>query len=98
MAGKNGPTRAAGTDELERPSREFKSGRKFYVVRNPNDPKDSAPAVHVDTSKHRGMLDRSQQAQLGKLLRSVFSDVAEEPVPDRFVKLLEALAARERNT
>ena len=42
------------------------------------------------------MLDRTQQAQLGNLLRSIFSDVAEEPVPDRFVKLLEALEAREK--
>jgi hypothetical protein len=44
----------------------------------------------------RGMLDRSLQAQLGRQLRAIFSDVAEEPVPERFIKLLEALEARER--
>lgn len=44
----------------------------------------------------RGMLDRSLQAQLGRQLRAIFSDVAEEPVPDRFVKLLEALEAKEK--
>jgi hypothetical protein len=44
----------------------------------------------------RGMLDRSLQAQLGRQLRAIFSDVAEEPVPERFVKLLEALEAREK--
>ena len=44
----------------------------------------------------RGMLDRSLQAQLGRQLRAVYSDIAEEPVPDRFVKLLEALEAREK--
>jgi hypothetical protein len=29
------------------------------------------------------------------MLRHIFSDVAEEPVPDRFVMLLEALQAQE---
>jgi len=43
-----------------------------------------------------GMLDRSLQAQLGRQLRAIFSDVAQEPVPDRFVRLLEALEAREK--
>jgi len=44
----------------------------------------------------RGMLDRSLQAQLGRQLRAIFSDIAQEPVPERFVKLLEALEAREK--
>jgi hypothetical protein len=44
----------------------------------------------------RGMLDRSLQAQLGRQLRAIFSDVAQEPVPDRFIKLLEDLEAREK--
>jgi hypothetical protein len=41
------------------------------------------------------MLDRSLQAQLGRQLRAIYSDVAEEPVPDRFIRLLEELEARE---
>jgi Anti-sigma factor NepR len=44
----------------------------------------------------RGMLDRSLQAQLGRQLRAIFSDVAQEPVPERFIKLLEVLEAREK--
>jgi len=44
----------------------------------------------------RGMLDRSLQGKIGSMLRDIFSDVAEEPVPERFVKLLEALEAREK--
>jgi hypothetical protein len=44
----------------------------------------------------KGMLDRSLQGRIGHMLRDIFSDVAEEPVPERFVKLLEALAAREK--
>jgi Anti-sigma factor NepR len=46
-------------------------------------------------TKSQGLLDRSVQAQIGRMLRDVFSDLAEEPVPDRFVRLLEALEAQE---
>jgi hypothetical protein len=41
-------------------------------------------------------LDRSVQVQIGRLLRDAFADVAEEPVPERFVALLEALQAKEQ--
>ena len=49
-----------------------------------------------DRKAPRGMLDRSLQAQLGRQLRSIFSDIAGEPVPERFVKLLEELEAKEK--
>jgi hypothetical protein len=42
------------------------------------------------------MVERSLQAQLGRQLRTIFADVAEEPVPDRFIKLLEELETREK--
>jgi hypothetical protein len=42
------------------------------------------------------MLDRSIQAQIGRLLRDVFADVAGEPVPDRFIDLLAKLETREK--
>jgi Anti-sigma factor NepR len=42
-----------------------------------------------------GMLDRTVQAQIGRMLRDIFADVAAEPVPHRFVKLLAALDAKE---
>jgi hypothetical protein len=35
-------------------------------------------------------------AQLGHKLRTLFADVEAQPVPDRLVELLEALAAREK--
>lgn len=93
MAGKDSSTRqSAGAGQLEQPAREYTAKRKLYVVRNENDQDNAKEAG----TKRRGMLDRTQQAQLGNLLRSIFSDVAEEPVPDRFVKLLEALEAREK--
>jgi len=43
-----------------------------------------------------GMIERSLQAQLGRQLRTIFADVAQEPVPNRFVRLLEELEAREK--
>jgi Anti-sigma factor NepR len=47
-------------------------------------------------SQATGMIDRSLQAQLGRQLRAIFEGIEEEPVPERFVKLLEALEAREK--
>ena len=44
----------------------------------------------------RGLLDRTVQAQIGRMLRDLFSDAAEEAVPERFVRLLEALEAEEK--
>ena len=49
-----------------------------------------------DRKAPRGMLDRSLQAQLGRQLRSIYSDIASEPVPERFIKLLEELEAEEK--
>jgi hypothetical protein len=43
-----------------------------------------------------GILDRTVQAQIGRMLRDVFADIAAEPVPQRFVKLLTALDDKER--
>jgi hypothetical protein len=42
------------------------------------------------------MIDRAIQGQIGSMLRDVFADVASEPVPSRFVELLDALAAQEK--
>jgi Anti-sigma factor NepR len=47
-------------------------------------------------SQAAGMIDRSLQAQLGRQLRAIFEGIEEEPVPERFVRLLEALEAREK--
>ena len=42
------------------------------------------------------MLDRTVQAQIGRLLRDVFADVAGEPVPERFIDLLAKLETTEK--
>ena len=50
------------------------------------------------TGQNAGMLDRSLQAQIGRQLRAIFSDVAEEPVPERFVELLGGARAQRRSS
>lgn len=42
------------------------------------------------------MLDRTVQAQIGRMLRDIFADVSAEPVPERFVELLAALDMKEK--
>lgn len=42
------------------------------------------------------VLDRTIQGQIGRMLRDVFAGVANEPVPERFVALLDALGAQEK--
>ncbi len=53
------------------------------------------PSGGRSSGKSGVLLDRTIQGQIGRMLRDAFSDVAKEPVPDRFVELLEALAAQE---
>jgi hypothetical protein len=43
-----------------------------------------------------GMRHRTLQPQIGAQLRAIFSDVADAPVPERFLELLRKLEARER--
>lgn len=57
----------------------------------------SAMRPHAVNLKQDAMLDRALQARIGGMLREVFSDLAESPVPDRFVALLEALDAKEKS-
>jgi hypothetical protein len=56
---------------------------------------DELPAD--DESRKPKIKDASAlPAQLGQKLRTLFSDVESQPVPDRLRELLEALAAKEK--
>src|SRR5262245_41274087 len=112
MAEKDGTTELAArtaTDEAsedEQPKRSPQpmNHNKQYLANSKSDRERTSGSHQMSDSQRlsylqnipRGMLDRSLQAQLGRQLRAIFSDVAQEPVPDRFVKLLEALEAREK--
>ena len=60
--------------------------------------------MHDDGERPPGGNDRKGRiegasdlpAQLGQKLRTLFSDVESQPVPDRLRELLEALAAKEK--
>lgn len=52
---------------------------------------------HPMSIKQDAMVDRALQARIGGMLRDVFSDLADAPVPDRFFTLLEALDAKEKS-
>jgi Anti-sigma factor NepR len=106
MSGRNGPTRqtapASATDTTEHepsgPAREAISQEGLIQQTQEPVPRPATMQKHPmqQDFQPQGMLDRSLQAQLGRQLRAIFSDVAQEPVPDRFVKLLDALEAREK--
>ena len=97
------PAAEAETSQQEelKQSRQSMGQNKPYLAHSKNDREGGANADRSRPSDlcgtPRGMLDRSLQAQLGRQLRAIFSDVAQEPVPERFIKLLEALEAREKN-
>jgi hypothetical protein len=103
MAGKNGSTKFTAPLAVEQatsgsePLHKAKGTAECEQQSQGGDapPRQTTMDSH-DLKPPRGMLDRSLQAQLGRQLRSIFSDIADEPVPDRFVKLLQALEAKEK--
>jgi Anti-sigma factor NepR len=95
-------------DELLRVPPASLPARHLYIVHSSDFPQrysnwakpaPVATSSPIPTSKlSKGMLDRSVQVQIGRMLRDVFADVAEEQVPERFVTLLEALEAKEKQS
>jgi hypothetical protein len=72
------------------------------AVRNENEPADTnqmrkkAPRQPRDRQK-QGFLDRTLQARIGTILRDSYSDIEQEPLPDRLQELIKALQDREKN-
>ena len=107
MAGNIGPAEPARQGEAvkddrlspPRSSNQALPSRHLYIVHSadaPGHPPLMERRPTAQFGRSQGMLDRSVQGQIGRMLRDVFADVAEDPVPDRFVKLLEALEAKEK--
>jgi hypothetical protein len=55
------------------------------------------PPSSDDRNPFGGAQDRSWYALLGRQLRGIYQIVADEPVPQRFVDLIERLAVLERH-
>lgn len=98
MAGNDSSTRQpepAGVPEggTQRP-REMMNDKKLPLVREGHNSEGQLDTLREASPP--GMLDRSLQAKIGGQLRAIYSDVANEPVPERFIRLLEELEAREK--
>jgi hypothetical protein len=50
----------------------------------------AAPAIHSPNGRS-AILDAQLQRLIGRQLRTVYDDILKEPVPDRFVRLLQEL-------
>lgn len=86
------------TQELRREQAAVVGSRHLYLVHNAVAPQGPSimKSPSMSQGERYGRLDRSVQVQIGRLLRDAFADVAEEPVPERFVALLEALQSKEQ--
>jgi hypothetical protein len=94
--GGQGVDERARSEEDPKDQAQIRDGTTNQSAPEPPPTMDSQRPPH-DRKPPRGMLDRSLQAQLGRQLRSIYSDIAGEPVPERFIKLLEELEAREKH-
>lgn len=45
-----------------------------------------------------GGLDPRVRSHIGRRIKALYDEIAEEPVPDRFIALLEELARKERDS
>jgi hypothetical protein len=62
------------------------------VAKTPAVPED---AGGLDQAQHGPRLSADLQAVIGQQLRAVYHEILSEPVPDRFVRLLNELATKE---
>jgi hypothetical protein len=82
----------------EQDGRRRLDGPHLYIVHRADSPQ-AHPMTRTrlpPVRSPKGMLDRSIQAQIGRMLRDVFTDISSEPVPERFVRLLQALESKEK--
>ncbi len=59
------------------------------------DNKDDAESRPDMTPSPNGSTDLGSSSAIGKRLKAYYDDVASEPIPDRFLSLLDALDAAE---
>ena len=57
---------------------------------------DEAVTDQQDTTESEIRLDDAAQAAIGRQLRTVYSEIVQQPVPDQFLQLLDELERKER--
>jgi len=55
---------------------------------------DAPSQAALERSQQHPQLDAGVQARIGRQLRAVYHEILSEPVPDRFVRLLDELATK----
>lgn len=60
-----------------------------------SDEKDKILTMHSDAERQAPALPPELQGQIGKKLREAYTELVTEPVPDRFVMLLQKLKKQE---
>jgi hypothetical protein len=65
--------------------------------KDPNSDRDKDGSEPAALPVHPRILDRQMQAALGRHLRAMFDDLANEPVPDKFAQLLQDLENKEKH-
>lgn len=51
----------------------------------------AVPAQPVEGTTEPGLVTADMQAFIGRQLRAVYDDIAKQPVPDRFLELMQQL-------
>jgi hypothetical protein len=87
----SGGTPSAGVQSAEQPGRPT-AHPKRPVAKTPAVPED---AGGPDQAQQGPRLSADLQAVIGQQLRAVYHEILKEPVPDRFVRLLNELATKE---
>jgi len=80
---------AVGTSVSSDKDKVQKSMEAGLVAREP------APQPPMSPAAGAQRLEPDVQAHLGRQLRAVYDEMASEPVPDRFIQLLEALERKQ---
>lgn len=87
---------AEARNSAESTAAEPSSAEASSAEDRPNPARGHGPG-EAEAPLEPAMVDRSMQAQLGQQLRAMFDHVANEPVPERLLKLLEQLESKEND-
>lgn len=67
-------------------------------TRKPEERKMTSQPLSDEASPPQGYIPPELQDHIGRQLRAVYNDILEEPIPDRFLKLLAELKNKQDGT
>jgi hypothetical protein len=63
-----------------------------------DDPQEITDAAHPGEAPPVGRMEAELQDHIGRELRALYNEVVEEPIPERFLKLLDDLERKQTPT